>query len=172
MLLEVQVFLGASSWWDKHGTPPQGGVQEVFHTDTQATSTGSSGCQGAVIQLLTLRSSPEECAQPLTLSLKLTLLLSLPLRVSQPSQPLKKTHFSRLFLQSRSLGHYPKLMAFGEGGTLGQQVTSRALPFSLSPSSPEINRATAKIGKRWLAPGWVERCYLRWRCPSISRSCS
>lgn len=35
-----------------------------------------------VIQLLDLRSSREECARPLTLSLKLTLLLSLPLRVS------------------------------------------------------------------------------------------
>ncbi|TWW81618.1 hypothetical protein D4764_01G0014330 [Takifugu flavidus] len=37
-----------------------------------------------------------------------------PISKAEPGHPAEETHFSRLYLRSRSFGHHPTLMAIGE----------------------------------------------------------
>ena len=45
-----------------------------------------------------------------------------PISKAEPSHPTEETNFGRLYLQSRSFGHYPKLMTIGKGWEVDRLV--------------------------------------------------
>ena len=45
-----------------------------------------------------------------------------PISKAEPGHPAEETHFSRLYLRSRSFGHYPKFMTIGEGWNVDRPV--------------------------------------------------
>ena len=48
-----------------------------------------------------------------------------PISEAEPSHPTEETNFSRLYPQSRSFGHYPKLMTMGEGWNADRPVNRK-----------------------------------------------
>jgi len=101
---------GASYQWDMPGTPPTWGAQEASWSDTRTTSTDPFWWEGAAA----LPRAAPDVRTPY------------PVSKAEPSHPTEETHFSRLYPQSHSFGHYPELVSIGEGwdvdGPINQEL--------------------------------------------------